>query len=237
MQKGFPGGSEVKASACNVGDLGSIPGLGRSPVEGNGNPLQYSCLENPMGRGLGRSMGSQRVGHDWVTSLHFMTSRAHFAGQPSENLIIDTNLMNCPSASFRRRQWHPTPVLLPGGSHVWRSLVDCSPWGRWESDTTERLHFHFSRIGGGNGNPLQCSCLESPRDGGAWWAAVHGVTQSRTRLKWLSSSSSSASFGPQTYRPRNANLLIIARNLGEFVKFHWNCNYKTNQIVTALWLE
>ena len=48
---GFPGGSEVKASACNVGDLGSIPGLGRSPGEGNGNPLQYSCLENPMDGG------------------------------------------------------------------------------------------------------------------------------------------------------------------------------------------
>ena len=49
--QGFPGGSEVKASACNVGDLGSIPGLGRSPGEGNGNPFQYSCLENPMNRG------------------------------------------------------------------------------------------------------------------------------------------------------------------------------------------
>ena len=48
---GFPGGSEDKASACNAGDLGSIPGLGRSPGEGNGNPLQYSCLENPMDRG------------------------------------------------------------------------------------------------------------------------------------------------------------------------------------------
>ena len=48
---GFPGGSEVKDSACNAGDLGSIPGLGRSPGEGNGNPLQYSCLENPMDGG------------------------------------------------------------------------------------------------------------------------------------------------------------------------------------------
>ena len=57
-----------------------------------------------------------------------------------------------------------------------------------EFDTTERLHFHFSLscIGEGNGNPLQCSCLENPRDGGAWWAAVHGVTQSCTRLKRLS---------------------------------------------------
>ena len=70
-------------------------------------------------------------------------------------------------------------------AYGWRSLVGCSPWGPEESDTTERLHFHFSLscIGEGNGNPLQCSCLENPRDGGAWWAAISGVTQSRTRLK------------------------------------------------------
>ena len=93
----------------------------------------------------------------------------------------------------QRRQWHPTPVLLPWKSHGRRSLVGCNPWGREESDTAERLHFHFllSCIGEGNGNPLQCSCLENPRDGGALWAAVYGVAQSRTRLKWLSSSSSS----------------------------------------------
>ena len=85
----------------------------------------------------------------------------------------------------------PIPVLLPGESHGQRSLVGCSPWGRTESDTTERLHFHFSLsyIGEGNGNPLQSSCLENPRDGGNWWAAVYRITQSRTRLKWLSSSS------------------------------------------------
>ena len=83
---------------------------------------------------------------------------------------------------FRRRQWDPTPVLLPGKSHGQRSLVGCSPWGREESDKTEQLHFHFSLscIGEGNGNPLQCSCLENPRDGGAWWAAIYGVTQSQT---------------------------------------------------------
>ena len=85
---------------------------------------------------------------------------------------------------------HPTPVLLPGKSHGWRSLVGCSPWGREESDTTERLHFHFSLscIGEGNGNPLQCPCLENPRDSRAWWAAFYAVAQSRTRLKQLSSS-------------------------------------------------
>ena len=81
-----------------------------------------------------------------------------------------------------RRQWHPTPVLLPGKSHGWRSLVGCCLWGRTESDTTERLHFHFSLscIGEGNGNPLQCSCLENPRDGRAWWAAIYGVAESDT---------------------------------------------------------
>ena len=84
------------------------------------------------------------------------------------------------------RQWHPTPVLLHGKSHGWRSLEGCSPWSRWGSDTTEWLHFPLSCIGEGNDNPLQCSCLENPRDGGACWAAVYGVTQSQTRLKWLS---------------------------------------------------
>ena len=61
----------------------------------------------------------------------------------------------------------------------------CSPWGCKESDMTERLQFRFSLscIGEGNGNPLQCSCLENPRDGGAWWAAIYGVTQSRIQLK------------------------------------------------------
>ena len=93
-----------------------------------------------------------------------------------------------------RRQWHPTLVLLPGKSHGRRSLVGCSPWGREEPDTTEWLHFHFtlSCIGEGNGSPLQCSCLENPREGGAWWAAVCGVAQSWTRLKWLSSSRGSS---------------------------------------------
>ena len=69
--------------------------------------------------------------------------------------------------------------------------MGCNPWGREELDRTEWLHFHFSLswIGEGNGDPLQCSCLENPRDGGAWWAAVYGVAQSRTRLKRLSSSS------------------------------------------------
>ena len=88
-------------------------------------------------------------------------------------------------SAHQRRQWHPTPVLLPGKSHGQRSLEGCSLWGCLRSDTTERLHFDFSLscIGEGNGNPLQYSCLENPRDRGAWWAAVYGVAQSQTQLK------------------------------------------------------
>ena len=114
-----------------------------------------------------QSMGSLRVGHNSVTSFSLFTFM-HW-----------------------RRKWQSTPAFLPGKSHGGRSLIGYSPWGRKESDTTERLHFHFSLscIGEWNGNPVQYSCLENPRDGGAWWAAVYGVAQSRTGLKRLSSSS------------------------------------------------
>ena len=125
----------------------------------------------------------------------------------------------------RRRQWHPTPVLLPGKFHGRRSLVGCSPWGCQESDTTERLPFHFSLscIGEGNGNPLQCSCLENPRDGGAWWAAIYGVTQSRTRLKQLSSSSS------MLQNSSSSNLY----HHGQFIP----CAYKYPQEICNTWLQ
>ena len=126
--------------------------------------------------------------HEWTQS--------HFA--------VHVKLMQCckstytskkkvfiPLASIWRRKWQPTPVFLPGESQGRRNLVGCRLWGHTESDTTEWLHFHFSlSCIGGTGNPLQCSCLENPRDRGAWWAVVYGVTQSRTWLKWLSSSSS-----------------------------------------------
>ena len=87
-----------------------------------------------------------------------------------------------------RRQWHPTPVLLPGQSHGWRSLVGCGPWGLLRVGHDWASSLSLSWIGEGNGNPLQCYCLENRRDGGAWSAAVYGVTQSWTWLKWLSSS-------------------------------------------------
>ena len=140
-------------------------------------------MEEPGGL---QSMRSLRVGHDWATSLWLFTFM-HW-----------------------KRKWQPTPVLLPGKFHGRRSLEGCSPWGRWGSDTTERLHFDFSLlcIGEGNGSPLQCSCLENSRDSRAWWAAVSGVTQSQTRLKRLSSSSSSA-FKHHDYCFLNKKLLFV----------------------------
>ena len=103
-----------------------------------------------------------------------------------------------------RRKWQPTPVFLPGKSHGWRSLVGYSPWGHKESDTTERLHLTSGGSDGkesacnagdpdlipgsgrspeeGNGNPLQYSCLENPKDRGIWRAVGYGVTKSQTRL-------------------------------------------------------
>ena len=138
-----------------------------------------------------QSMGSQRVRHDLATKQTHIHAKYH---------VLVLNKCTCLQfffsisnrVSIRRRQWQPTPVLLPGKSHGRRTLEGCSPWGHEESDTTEQLHFHFSLscIGEGNGNPLQCSCLENPRTRGAWWAAAYGVAQSQTRLKQLSSSSS-----------------------------------------------
>ena len=290
---GFPGGSDGKESSCSAGDLGLIPGLGRSPGGRHDNPLQYSCLESPHGQrslvgyspwvakswtqlsegdgrgwdgwmasparwtwvwvdsgswwwtgrpGMLRFMGSQRVGHDWGTK--------HSTQQPPVWDFPGGASGKEPTCQCRRHRrrgfypwvgkipwrkaWQPTLVFLPWESHGQRSLQGyslwgrrvrhdlatehtisgegkgtplqypclensmsggactppqgCSPWGSEVSDTTEWLHFHFSLscIGEGNGNPLQCSCLENPRDGGAWWASVCGVAQSWTRLKWLS---------------------------------------------------
>ena len=109
----------------------------------------------------------------------------------------------------------PHSSTLAWKIHGRRSLVGCSPWGRWESDTTERLHFHFSLscIGEGNGNPLQYSCLENPKDSGAWWASVYGVAQSRTRLKRLSSSSSSMGNGEAIYFAKLFCKAAIMKNL------------------------
>ena len=136
------------------------------------------------------SSGQQRTYSEFKTpSLCPVMMRSQHCATQTKNVHFTIQLP-------RRRQWHPTPVLLPGESHGLRSLVHCSPWDRQESDTTERLHFHFSllRIGEGNGNPLQCSFLENPRNAVALWAAVYGVAQSRTQLKRLGGSSNKSPY-------------------------------------------
>ena len=111
---GFPHSSVGKESFCNAGDSGSIPGSETSTGEGNGNPLQYSCLENPVDRGVwwATVLGVARVRHDLATSL--------------------TSYFN-----HWRRKWLPTPVFLPGESHGQRNLEGHGPWGHRELDTTE----------------------------------------------------------------------------------------------------
>ena len=148
----------------------------------------FSC---PAAHGIFPDQGSNPCLLHWqADSLPL----SHQGSPPTQFIFLKPCVLNLTPVPCQRRQWHPTPVLLPGKSHGRRSLVGCSPWGCEESDMTDRLHFHFSLscIGEGNGNPLQCSCLENPRDRGAWWAAVSGVAQSQTRLKRLSSSSSSS---------------------------------------------
>ena len=185
-------------SAWNAGDQGSIPGSGRSPGEGNGNPLQYSCLENLMDGGAwwaavhGVSKSQKRLS-DFTFTFHFHALEKDMATHSS---VQSRTRLSDFTFTFHlhalEKKWQPTPVFLPGKSQGRKSLVGYSPWGHEESDRTERLPFHFSLscIGEGNGKPLQCSCLENPRDGGAWCAAFYGVAQSQTRLKRLCSSSS-----------------------------------------------
>ena len=129
----------------------------------------------------------------------------------------------------------PYSSTLAWKIHGCRSLVGCSPRGREESDMTDWFPFHFSLscIGEGNGNPLQCFCLENPKDGEAWWAAVYGVTQSRTRLKQFSSNSSSFPLCPfsvqfsrsvvsNSLRPMNHSTpgLPVHHQLPEFTQTH-----------------
>ena len=130
-----------------------------------------------------------------------MWTRKQWSGKcayKARNLASQKSATKLPETreEARRRQWHPTPVLLPGksyGRRAWWAVVHRATKSRTQlSDFTFTFHFSLSCIGEGNGNPLQCSCLENPRDGGAWWAAVYGVAQSQTWLKQLSSSSSSS---------------------------------------------
>ena len=183
-------------------DLLAVQGTLKSLLQhpsSKASALQYSAffivqLSHPyMTTGKTIPMTRQTFVDKVISLLFNMLFRLAIAFLPrSKCLLISFAVILEPPKNSWRRRWHPTPVLLLGKPHGWRSLVGCSLWGHEESDTIEGLHFHFSLscIGEGNGNPLQCSCLENPRDRAAWWAAVYGVAQSQTRLMRLSSSSS-----------------------------------------------
>ena len=163
---GFPGSSVSKETACIAEGPGLVPGSGRSLGEGRGNPLQYSCLENPMDREAcwAPVHGVTRVRHDLATKPPLVLDATEYliVTLPQSPLTCDSSVLSCLSCHWQflmragelfsrlsfnlnllggffffphdyievqRRQRHPTPVLLPGKSHGWRSLVGCSPWG------------------------------------------------------------------------------------------------------------
>ena len=118
----------------------------------------------------------------WVSNVRYV----HIVIQQISRIFHLTKLKLYSPLSWRR-QWHPTPVLLPGKSHGWRSLIGCSPWGRYELDTTERLHFHaLEKEMATHSSILACRIPGMEEPGGL----PSMGSQSRTRLKQLSSSSS-----------------------------------------------
>ena len=195
----------------NAGDLGLIPGSRRFPGKGNGNTLQYFYLENPMNiRAQQATIHGIRVEHDWATNhaykllLCISEPRPRVPADWSQKMV-QTPHQWCGLVKIRLLFTSPSISLYPCTTSLLSHCV--SPGHRRNSCDASRIsHLALileSRIftfGGGNGNPLQYSCLEYPRDRGAWWAAIYGVPQSQTWLKWLSSSSSRSIF-PFLYFP------------------------------------
>ena len=158
MTRVSPGDSEVKASACNAGDLDSIPGLGRYPGEGNGIPLQYSCLENPKDRGAwwatvhgvtkSWTWLSNFTSSDWTTTaLSKWLPRQHQWQRLACQCRRHKRCEFTPwiGKSPWRRAWQPTPVSLPGESHGQRSLAGYSPQGHKDSNWSNLAHTHIAQ--------------------------------------------------------------------------------------------
>ena len=198
-------------SAGDLRDAGLIPGSGRSLGGGYGSPLQFSCLENSMDRGAWWAT-AHRVVKSWIQVKWLSMHPAPFVKKAAFSPLY------CLCSLLKISWLHSWPLNYAGSpicgfvvvfffsivsimAPYSNTLAWKIPWmeepGRLQSVGSQRVGHDwamslslFTFIGEGNGNPLQCSCLESPRDGGAWWAAIYGVAQSRTRLTRLSSSSS-----------------------------------------------
>ena len=157
LQYSFPGHSEVKASASNAGDLDSIPGSGRSPGEGNGNPLQYSCLEKPLDRGAG-----QATVHGVAKSRTRLSEFTFTVTKQRLTREKETSLLTCTSHIY---------LGFPGGSNSIESVC--------KAGVPDSIPGSGRSPREGNGNPLQYPCLENPMNREAWWATILGVSRSR----------------------------------------------------------
>ena len=171
LPRGFPGGSDGKASAYNAGDPGLIPGLGRSSGEGNGDPLQYSCLENPMDGGA-----------CWAT-VHGVAKNWTWLNDFTSFLLL---CQGDPKLQYDRCWWLLQGLKViylgfPGGSVGEESTCNAGDAG--DSGSIPGLGRSLAE---GHSNPLQYSCLENPMDRGAWQAAVHSAAKRWTTLNWLS---------------------------------------------------
>ena len=164
----FPDSSDGEESACIMGDQGSVPGLARPLGEGNGNPLQAACLENPMDRGawMATVQGSQRAGLDWETNTHLFTLKACLTLWTTSSNEFFSNL-------FSSILWRPLifPLFWYHGSFLVTSpniilhFVGLLSYGMTQYTLSEE----------GNGSPLQYSCLDKLMDRGAWQATIQGL--------------------------------------------------------------
>ena len=160
---GFPGGSDSKKSSCNAGGLGSILGLGRSPGGGHGNPLQFSCLENPHGQEPGRTLVHGVAESDMTEHL-------------STHVYYHT-LLSGKLNSFTGGSGRAVPQVMPVVKNLPANAGDIREKKKKREREMGSIPGSERFPGGGYGNPFQYSCLENPMDTGAWRAMVHRVTK------------------------------------------------------------
>ena len=175
MFLGFPCGSADKESANNTGDLSLIPWLGKSPREGKGYPLKYSTLENSM-ECIGHGVAKSRT---WLSDFHFGTEGNSFKCWSQDFATVQPSPRTRVTGEERYKSSDAPTLLCSFCSYEVPIEVKVSACNAGDLGS---IPVSGRSPGEGNGNPLQYSCLENPRDGGAWWATVHGVAKSQTQL-------------------------------------------------------